>query len=477
MPASKPQKRSGSRQPLGLVSANISFLPSNKKKRSSAAKAGDDDAAGGARGGGGDDDGSVSSTVSSRFSYRGIKNNLISAKKKRRGLLSSMVVAAGGRKTGGRAGGSSSSAAASDALGGGDADPPFRGDAFAYEDFDNFVGGRCVVGPTHTIDEMRSREEDGESPARHPKSNRPATLEVVDTEGRAARNPHVVCDLPASVTSPSWSEYGSAMMETWGVLERAANFIIDPPNREHGVPGEETGEGCAGCALVVVESDDPPRAAARADPGRGGAPTSVGAAGDGPVGVAIARRHREADGDRSRPCSSPLPGDLADDDAELGSVPTTPSDDDYFAPKEDVVSCAVPPHYSGMTASSSSPASSDESTRAGALLSVEIGRDWELEGAVLPRGNGKLGPAPPDDRGGRYVDIDDLESGNTTTTGYVAMADDDDVLAGPDVAIRRCFEPSAGDAVISPRSPAAMAMAFGSLVFLTHLIWVVSTKH
>jgi hypothetical protein len=406
---------------------------------------------------------------------------LISAKKKRRGLLSSMVVAAGGGKIGGRAGGSSSSAAAGDALGGGDAAPPFRGDAFAYEDFDNSVGGRCVVGPTHAIDEMmRSREEDdGSEPARHPKSNRPATPEVVDPEGRAVRDPHVVCDLPASVASPPWSEYGSAMMETWGVLERAANFIIDPPDREHGVPGEETGEGCAGCALVVVESDDPPRAAARADPGRGGAPTSVWAADEGPAGAAVARRHRGADGDRSRPQRSPLlPGDLADDDAERGSVPTTtPSDDDYL----DVVSGAVPPHYSGMTASSSSsssPASSDDSTRAGALLSVEIGRDWELEGAVLPRGNGsKLGPAPPDDRGGRYVDIDDLESGNTTTTGYVAMADDDDVLAGPDVAIRRCFEPSAGDAVISPRSPAAMAMAFGSLVFLTHLIWVVSTKH
>jgi hypothetical protein len=269
------------------------------------------------------------------------------------------------------------------------------------------------------------------------------------------------------------------MMETWGVLERAANFIIDPPNREHGVPGEETGEGCAGCA-AAVESDDPPRAAARADPGRGGAPTSVWAADGGPAGAAVARRHRGAGDDRSRPQRSPLlPGDLADDDAERGSVPTTTSsDDDYFAPRGDVVSCAVPPHhYSGVAASSSSSPASDDSTRAGALLSsVEIGCDWELEGVALPRGDGKLfGPAPLDR--GRYVDIDDLESGNTTTTGYVAMADDDDVLAGPDVAIRRCFEPSAGDAVISPRSPAAMAMAFGSLVFLTHLIWVVSTKH
>ena len=478
MPASKPQKRSGRRQPLGLVSANISFLPSNNnKKRSSAAKAGDDAARAGAGAGGegGDDDGgSVSSTVSSRFSYRGIKNNLLlSTKKKRRGLLSSMVVA-GGRKIGGRrAGGSSSSAAASDALGGGDAaDHPCVDDAFAYEDFDNFLVGRCVAGHSHTIDEMRSLEDDG-SHARHPqKSNRPATPEVVDTEGRAVRyHPRVIsCDMPASITSPSWSEYGSAMMENWGVLEKAANFV-DSPDRDD-APEEETGEGCAGCA-VVVESDDPPRAA-RAGPERGDVvPTSVGAEDDGPVGVAVARRHREADDDRSRPRSSLLPGDLADDDAERGSVPTTSSDDDYFAfQKEDAVSCAVPPHKSGITASSY-PASDD--TRAGAPLSVEIGRDWELEGVVPPRGNGELGPAPLDIGG--YVDIDDdLESGNTTTTGYVAMADDD-VLAGSDIAIRRCSEPSAGDVVISPRSPAAMAMAFGSLVFLTHLIWVASTKH
>jgi len=259
------------------------------------------------------------------------------------------------------------------------------------------------------------------------------------------------------------------MMETWGVLEKAAataNFIIDPPpHHDDVVPEEETaGEGCAECA--VVESDDPPRA--RADPERGGAPAPVGAAG-GPVDAVVAHhRHREAGDDRSRP-RSPLPGgDPADDDAaERGSAPTSSSDD--FAPGEDVSSFAVPPHPG---IAYHAPASDD--ARAGALLiSVETGRDWEL-GGVPARGK-KLGP-PALDRGG-YVDVvDDLESGGNAT-GYIAMAEDDVLAGSSDFAIRCIEQPSASNNIISPRSPAAMAMAFGSLVFLTHLIWVVSTKH
>ena len=408
MPASKPQKRSGRRQPLGLVSANTSFLPS---KKHSSAKAWD-----AVRGG--DDDGSVASAASSRFSYRGIKNNLLSRKK--RGLLSSIVVA-GGKKIGRRAGISSSSAA-NEVLEG-DADP--CGVAFAYEDFDHFVG-RCV-GPSHTIDEIRS-QEDEESPAKHRKSNLPATLEVVDLEGSAVRNPHVICDLPTSITSPSWSEYGSAMLETWGVLEKAAS-LIDSHN--HDVPDEEGGKECAECAVAGL--DDPPQA--HVDPEQGDVPNLVQA----DDLVEVAHRHREVD-DQSQPSS--LLEELVD--AERGSVRTSSNS---FAPED--ISCAVP-SYSGIA-----PAHASDETQMGAL-SVEIKPDCESE---EPR---KLGPAL--DR--RDVDIDDLESG---TTGYIAM---DDVHASSNLI--QCFEPLTHN--ISLRSPATMAMAFGSLVILTHLIWVVSSK-
>jgi hypothetical protein len=94
-------------------------------------------------------------------------------------------------------------------------------DGSAYEDFKNFV--HMDARPT------REDDEDDESPPVKDESRViAATLEDVDLRERAVNSPRVTCALLKSAISPSWSEYGSAMLEMWAVLEKDASFTDSP---------------------------------------------------------------------------------------------------------------------------------------------------------------------------------------------------------------------------------------------------------
>ncbi|KAL3800767.1 hypothetical protein ACHAW5_002481 [Stephanodiscus triporus] len=103
-------------------------------------------------------------------------------------------------------------------------------------------------------------QKDKDSPVSKQESRIPTTLEVVDTQSRAVRCPRVVCDLP-SIASPSWSEYGSATLKTWGALDNAASLITSPIHNVINDGGNE-------CAIKTLADH------VFMDAERGSAPTS-----------------------------------------------------------------------------------------------------------------------------------------------------------------------------------------------------------
>lgn len=400
MTTNRQQKRSGGRrQPLGLVSANT-FLTS-RYSTTSGGKADPER---------GDDESSVASSTASRFSYRGIRQKL---SKKKRGLLSSIVT--GGNNISRRSATGKSSSAANNLF----KDAASCEDAFAYEDIENFVpdGGHYLMGvpTTREFDEIRS-QKDEDSPVSKQESRLPRTLEVVDAQGRAVRCPHVVCDLP-SIASPSWSEYGSAILDTWGALEKAASLITSPIHNVINDGGNERAE----CAIETLADH------VFVDAERGSAPTLALATDS----IEDAYQHQE-DEYCSMPCS-PMEEFV---DAELGSVSTF----DYCPPKDVLLSSNHP-----------DPDSNDTQVN---VPSIEIEYDIEAE---HPR---KRKPTLEKD-----VGMSNLES---VTTMYVAM---DDVASSN---LIQCFAPLTQNSILW-RSPAMIAMAFGSVVILTHLIWVFKT--
>ncbi|KAL3776924.1 hypothetical protein ACHAW5_008021 [Stephanodiscus triporus] len=395
MTTSRQQKRSGRRQPLGLVSANT-FLPS----RYSATSGGKADPERG------DDESSVASSTASRFSYRGIRQKLY---KKKRGLLSSIVT--GGNRIGGRSATGKSSSAANALF----EDAASCEGAFAYKDIENFTpdGGHLIGVPTtREFDEIRS-QNDEDPPVSEQESRPPTTLEVVNAQGQAVRCPRGVCNLP-SIASPSWSEYGSAILETWGALEKAASLITSP---NHNVINDGGNE----CAIETLAER------VFVDAERGSAPT-LDLATDS---VEDAHQHQEDDY-CSMPCS-PMDEFV---DAENGSASTF----DYCPPKDVLWS-----------SNHLDPASNETQVN---VPSIEIERNIEAE---HPH---KRKPTHDQD-----IDTSNLES---VTTMYIAMED----VASSNLI--QCFALLTQNNV-SWRSPAIIAMTFGSVVILTHIIWVFKT--
>ena len=382
----KVQKRSGRRQPLGVVSANTSYLP--PKYSASVAKVN-------AQGVDYDDDGSVASSTVSRFSYRGIKEKL---SKKKRGLISSIV--ASGNKIGSRRGGGESSLASTAAL-----DRRFEEydnapcDALAYVDFETFVGRDDL--PTCEND------EDDESPAKGKSRIIAATLEDVDLEERAVSSPRVICDPPTSVISPSWSEYGSSMLETWGVLENAAS-PIDPPI--HNVFNDGATDEIADTGSDSNNSENSKE---------GGVLNLTDST----------NQHRGAD--RKSQSLSPLD---EFESVELGKVPTSLA---YCPPMD--VSCKDLTYPTIAT------------SEVVDTLSIEFERGHKKIDLTLDQED---------------VEMDDIESGRTR---YIAMND-----SATASSLIQCFAPLTQG--FSLRSPAIIAMAFGSAVILLHVIGVISLK-
>jgi hypothetical protein len=385
----KVQKRSGRRQPLGVVSANTSYLPP-KYSASSVAKAN-------VGGGDYDDEVSVASSSTSRFSYRGIKDKL---SKKKRGLISTIV--ASSKRGGGKS--SSASTAALNRLF--DEDGSASCDAFAYE---NFARG--------DVRSTREMDEDDESSSVREIST--ATLEVVDLEGRNVSNPRVICDIPTSAISPSWSEYGSAMLEKEGLSEEAASFIdwmekdavfSEPSSHntskndatEEIATGGDSKEGCVPNTILTHDSAN--------------------------------GTDQPCEGDGMSPSLSP-PNEYVN--VDLGRVPP---------------SSAYCPPVSSVNLSPSKTATSHVVDP----LSIEIERGCKM----IDRSKLKSAFDRED------IALDDLESG---TTRYIQMND-----VATSSRLIHCFAPLMRG--VSIRTPAVVAMAFGIAVILLHIIWVISMK-
>jgi hypothetical protein len=166
------------------------------------------------------DESSISSYAStaSIFSYRGMKQT-ISLKKGKRGLLSKFGRKARGEKR--------SSTVVNELL-----DENASCDAmFTYTDFDMLTGKRIVNGTSvsNVNDEMKLvKEVDNLSSVKSDTKEQPPGLEVINPDGHAVHSPHVICDLPRSLISPTWSEYGSGMLKNWQLLEKAASLIASP---------------------------------------------------------------------------------------------------------------------------------------------------------------------------------------------------------------------------------------------------------
>jgi hypothetical protein len=167
------------------------------------------------------DESSISSYASSAsiFSYRGMKQT-ISLKKGKRGLLSKF-----GRKTRGE---KRSSAVVNELL---EENASYQS-AFTYTDFDMLTGKRIVNGTsvTNVNDEIKLvvvEDEKLSSMKSETKMHAPV-LEVINPDGHAVQSPHVICDLPRSFISPTWSEYGSGMLKNWQLLEKATSLIASP---------------------------------------------------------------------------------------------------------------------------------------------------------------------------------------------------------------------------------------------------------
>lgn len=382
-----------SRQPLGLVSTNTTtkkpsskaphrntFLPPKYISTSAA----------GANVEHGDDESSIASTAS-RFSYRGIKHTI--SLKKKRGLVFKF----------GRKASSKTSMAANELL-------DYNADAFAYKEFD-MLSDRCVEGPSVEFDEIHTVEEDDDpSVKQEPKPL--AALEVVDLDGRAVRSPHVVCELPSSLVSPSWSEYGSAMLANWSILEKAATCIASPAHSAVDVERNEQDSDVADMPTDSTEDVywDPPEFH--------------------PI---------DQDGEYcSRPCS-PL-GDFVV--SEQGSVPNLEHPDVDHNASQDLYPV---PLYSGSTSFVISPKPASVKMHA-----IEIERDAESQ---LPRQR-----KPNTDQ---IFDTNDLES---DTPRYMVM---NDVAT---LNLIQCFAPLTSN--VTGRLPVIIAMTFGIMVILIHIVWV-----
>ncbi|KAL3826359.1 hypothetical protein ACHAXA_003683 [Cyclostephanos tholiformis] len=271
---------------------------------------------------------------------------------------------------------------------------------------------------------MREDVEDGNSLKRE--SNITPKLEVVNPECRAISRPRVICDIPTNVVSPSWSEYGSAMLETWGVLEKAASFI---DHSIHDASNDGTNDDFA---KKGPNNDD------FEDAKESGVFDSV-LAHDSMYGT---HRHREAE---STSLSSPPREKFLNIDQ--GGGPTSP---DYCPPGD--VSCE---DHTYSEIAPSTDLTSDHTQVVGPL-SIEIKRD-----------DGTIDPSKPKSAFDREeVNIDNLESG---TTRYIAMDD-----AATASSLIQCSAPLTQGA--SPISPPMIAMAFGCAVVLLHIIWVASSK-
>jgi hypothetical protein len=168
------------------------------------------------------DESSISSYAStaSIFSYRGMKQT-ISLKKGKRGLLSKFGRKARGEKR--------SSAVVNEVL---EENASFGETAFTYTDFDMLNGKRIVNGTsvTNINDEIKLVvvEDEKLSSLNSDTKKHPPALGVINPDGHAVRSPHVICDLPRSFISPTWSEYGSGMLKNWQLLEKAASLIASP---------------------------------------------------------------------------------------------------------------------------------------------------------------------------------------------------------------------------------------------------------
>lgn len=162
---------------------------------------------------------SYASTASTIFSYRGMKQT-ISLKKGKRGLLSKFGRKARGKKR--------SSTVVNELL-----EENASCDAmFTCADFDMLTGKRIMNGPSVTFvnDEIKLEEEDDKlSSVKSDTKKHPAALEVINPNGHAVHSPHVICDLPRSLISPTWSEYGSGMLKNWQLLSFIASPSTTPP--------------------------------------------------------------------------------------------------------------------------------------------------------------------------------------------------------------------------------------------------------
>ena len=250
---SKRSSRSGrtTRQPLGFVSANTptkqkpsskatihkltvdsDFLPPQYIATSAATV---NNASGKQHECG--DESSISSYASSAsiFSYRGMKQT-ISLQKGKRGLLSKFGRKARGEKR--------SSAVVNEVL---EENASCGETALTYTDFDMLNGKRIVKGTsvTNVNDEIKLVvvEDDKLSSMKSETKMHPPALEVINPDGHAVRSPHVICDLPRSFISPTWSEYGSGMLKNWQLLEKAASFIASPSTTPPTPPSSPTESG------------------------------------------------------------------------------------------------------------------------------------------------------------------------------------------------------------------------------------------
>jgi len=177
------------------------------------------------------DESSISSNASSAsiFSYRGMKQT-ISLKKGKRGLLSKFGRKARGEKR--------SSTLVNDLM---EENASYEA-AFRHTDFDMLTGKRIVgTSVTNVNDEIKlvMVEDDQLSSMKSESKEHPPGLEVINPDGHAVHSPHVICDLPRSLVSPTWSEYGSGMLKNWQILEKAS-LIASPSTTPPTPPSSPT---------------------------------------------------------------------------------------------------------------------------------------------------------------------------------------------------------------------------------------------